>query len=201
MTIDKQKINAIEGSIVKSFFKPYSRDSHKGDFGQLFIIAGSVGMTGAAGLAGQSAIRSGAGLVTVGVPESLNDVLEVKLTEAMTLPLPEGPERSIGKMALEPALEYASKCDVVVMGPGISMAKETQDFVHSFVSQCDKPLLLDADALNALSKFPEILKTAPGPKIITPHPGEMARLLAISPKRCSMIDRELQKLLQLISIA
>lgn len=178
----KSQGKTITDSLIRPFFKPYPKDAHKGDFGRVFIIAGSAGMTGAAVLAGLSALRSGAGLVTVGIPESLNDILEIKLTEAMTLPLPEGPKRSFGENALTPALDFASKCDVIALGPGLSLGEETRHFVKDFIQNCDKPMVIDADALSALATRPAILTNARGPKIITPHTGEMARLLSTDQK-------------------
>lgn len=170
----------LETSYIRKFFKPYSPDVHKGSFGRVFIIAGSRGMTGAAALSGLSAIRSGAGLVTIGIPESLNDILEVKLTEAMTLPLSET-SGSLSEEALDEALDFSQKSDVVLLGPGLSTGEETKKFVYSFVKSCDKPMVIDADALNILSDMPKLLRDIPGPKILTPHPGEMARLLNIRP--------------------
>jgi hydroxyethylthiazole kinase-like uncharacterized protein yjeF len=157
-------------------FKEYPSDAHKGTFGRVFIIAGSAGMTGAAALSGMASVKSGAGLVTIGVPESLNDILEVKLTEAMTMPLAETPNRCISIAALNKALAFANKCDVVVLGPGLSNEGETQQFVRHFIKSCEVPMIIDADGLNALEECPKILNEAQSPVIITPHPGEMARL-------------------------
>ncbi|HHY41250.1 MAG TPA: NAD(P)H-hydrate dehydratase [Thermoanaerobacterales bacterium] len=165
-------------SWVRGCFKAAPPDAHKGTFGRVFIIAGSVGMTGAATLSSTAAVRSGAGLVTIGIPESLNDILEVKVTEAMTLPLPETSSRSIGKGAIEKALSFASKCDAVVLGPGLSTDYETAEFVRQFILDCTVPMVVDADGLNAMAESPAIFKKAKAPIIITPHPGEMARLLS-----------------------
>lgn len=170
----------LDASVVNRNFKPFPPDAHKGNFGRVFIIAGSVGMTGAAALSATAAVRSGAGLVTIGIPESLNDILEVKVTEAMTLPLPETPDRSISLAALHKALSFARMCDVAVLGPGISTNDETREFVKRFIANCTVPLLLDADGLNTIAENPDILKDAKAPIVITPHPGEMARLLSIS---------------------
>lgn len=165
---------------VALLFKPYLPNAHKGDFGRVFIIAGSQGMTGAATLAGKAAVRSGAGLVTVGVPESLHNILEVKLTEAMTKPLPQTTVQSLSVEALDEALAFASKCDAVALGPGLSIHDETKQFVKQFVMACPKTMVIDADAINALAESPDILAKASAPVVITPHPGEMARLLKMS---------------------
>ncbi|MCG0276449.1 MAG: NAD(P)H-hydrate dehydratase [Thermosediminibacteraceae bacterium] len=164
---------------IASYFKPASPDAHKGDFGRVFIIAGSKGMTGAAALCGMGAARCGAGLVTLGIPEGLNEILEVKVTEVMTLPLPQTPEGTLSLKALEPALEFAEKCDAVAIGPGLSCHEETVEFVKKFISECQRPMVIDADGLNALSKNPDVLKEAKAHVVITPHPGEMARLLSM----------------------
>ena len=149
---------------------------HKGDAGRVFVIAGSVGMTGAAAMCSEATLRSGAGLVTLGIPESLNDILEVKLTEVMTLPLPEIPGRTLAVEALEPALKFAADCDVVALGPGLSTARQTQAFVREFITQCTKPLVLDADGLNACAGAPGLIAGRSAPTVVTPHPGELARL-------------------------
>lgn len=163
---------------VSKCFKPFPSDAHKGTFGRVFIIAGSVGMTGAAALSAAAAVRSGAGLVTIGLPESLNDILEVKVTEAMTLPLPETSSRSVGPSALGKALNFANQCNAVVLGPGLSTKDETTEFVRRFIAECSVPMVIDADGLNAMAECPAIFKEVKAPIIITPHPGEMARLLS-----------------------
>ena len=168
---------------ISKCFEKYPSDAHKGTFGRVFIIAGSLGMTGAAALSGLASVRGGAGLVTVGIPESLNDILEVKLTEAMTLPLAESTNRCISNAALNAALEFASKCNVVVLGPGISTNEETKQFVLEFVQNCEVPMVVDADGLNILAEYPHILANAKAKVVITPHPGEMAKLLASTPSK------------------
>ena len=149
---------------------------HKGDAGRVFVIAGSVGMTGAAAMCSEAVLRSGAGLVTLGVPASINDILEVKVTEVMTLPLPEAPGRTLAVEALEPALKFAADCGVVALGPGLSTARQTQAFVREFITQCTKPLVLDADGLNACAGAPGLIAGRSAPTVVTPHPGELARL-------------------------
>ena len=152
-------------------------DAHKGTFGHLAVLAGSVGMTGAAAMAAEAALRAGVGLVTVGVPESLNDILEVKLTEAMTLPIPQGAGRHFGLDSVEPALELVARCDAVAIGPGIGRDPETIRFVHDILPRITKPLVIDADGLNALAEDVSTFAKLQAPAVITPHPGELARLL------------------------
>ena len=152
-------------------------DMHKGEAGRLLIVAGSVGMTGAAALAGMAAARAGAGLVTLAVPASLNDILEVKCTEVMTLPLPETDRRSLAPEAAGPILDFAGRCDAVALGPGLSQAPATVELVRSLISQIAVPLVVDADGLNACAGAAELLASRPAPTVCTPHPGELARLI------------------------
>ncbi|UCH35234.1 MAG: NAD(P)H-hydrate dehydratase [Armatimonadota bacterium] len=156
------------------------RDAHKGDFGRVAVIAGSVGMTGAAVLCSTAALRMGAGLVTLGAPASLNDILEVKLTEVMTRPLPETPARTLSFAARGDALAFAREADVVIFGPGVSRNEETVRLIRDLVPAIERPLVLDADGINALSGDPSPLRQRQAPTVCTPHPGEMGRLLGAS---------------------
>jgi hydroxyethylthiazole kinase-like uncharacterized protein yjeF len=155
-------------------------DAHKGDLGRVAVIAGSVGMTGAAALTSMAALRMGAGLVTLGVPASLNDIMEVKVTEVMTRPLPETSARTLSIAAREAALSFAHEADVVIMGPGLARHEETVSVVRELIGAVERPLVLDADGLNALAGDPTPLKSRKAPTICTPHPGEMGRLLGVS---------------------
>jgi len=151
-------------------------DGHKGTFGHLFIVATSRGFTGAGKLAAEAAGRSGVGLVTVGVPASLADVVATGLYEAMSLALPNTESDTLSHHAIEPALNFAKGKGAVALGMGISTQEDTRTFVRTFVAGCPVPLLIDADGLNCLAEAPSIIAAAPGPVVITPHPGEMARL-------------------------
>jgi NAD(P)H-hydrate epimerase len=150
--------------------------SHKGTFGHAGIIAGSVGKTGAAALAAQAALRVGAGLVTVATPSSVNDVLEGKLLEAMTMPLPETKARTLARSGLDRILAFIQARKAVAIGPGLSTHHETVELVQSLMQHLDRPSVLDADALNALTGRALLLTECKTPPILTPHPGEMARL-------------------------
>jgi NAD(P)H-hydrate epimerase len=150
--------------------------SHKGTFGHAGIIAGSVGKTGAAALAAQAALRVGAGLVTVATPSSVNDVLEGKLLEAMTMPLPETKARTLARSGLDRILAFIQARKAVAIGPGLSTHHETVELVQSLMQHLDRPCVLDADALNALTGRALLLTKCKTPPILTPHPGEMARL-------------------------
>jgi ADP-dependent NAD(P)H-hydrate dehydratase / NAD(P)H-hydrate epimerase len=151
-------------------------DGHKGTFGHVLILAGSEGFTGAAKLAALGALRSGAGLVSVGVPRAVYAPVASGLLEAMAHPMPSTPEGTLAYAALKPALDFAARVDAVVLGPGLSMHPDTQRFVREFVPACPKPLLLDADGLNAMAGKTELFAAAIAPIVITPHPGEMGRL-------------------------
>lgn len=151
-------------------------DAHKGSRGHLLIIAGSTGKTGAAALTAMGALRAGAGLVTAGIPESLNSIMECKLTEAMTAPLPETLEGTLSFSALDDILRLASDKSALAIGPGLSTNHETARLVCEIIKRCSLPMVIDADALNAISMKPEILELLDERKILTPHPGEMGRL-------------------------
>ena len=125
--------------------------AHKGTFGHAGIIAGSVGKTGAAALAAQAALRVGAGLVTVATPSSVNDVLEAKLLEAMTMPLPETKARTLARSGLDRVIAFIQARTAIAIGPGLSTHHETVELVQSLMKHLDRPSVLDADALNALA--------------------------------------------------
>lgn len=153
---------------------------HKGTFGHVFIIGGSLGFTGAVKLAGLAAARAGTGLVTLGVPESLMTIVGTQMLECMTFALGESSSRSLALSGLDAAVEFAASKDAVVLGPGCSRHPETREFVLEFVRKCPVPLLIDADGLNNVSTDVEVLKQAHSPIVVTPHPGEMGRLIGAS---------------------
>jgi len=149
---------------------------HKGTFGHVLVVAGSEGKTGAATLAAQGALRSGAGLVTACVPRSLNPIFEVKLTEAMTLPVEDAGRGRLEDDALDMLLREASERDALVLGPGMGNHAGTVRLLERMLPEIRTPLVVDADGLNAFSGRPQALR-GPGPRVLTPHPGEAARLL------------------------
>ena len=154
-------------------------ESHKGDFGRVLIVAGSLGKTGAAHLAALGALRCGAGLVTIATPRSCAPILASMAAEYMTEPLDETPEGTIDYASLDRLLEI--KADVIAVGPGLSQSPSTSAFVQALIERAGVPVVLDADALNAFAEEPERLAGRDGvDMIITPHPGEMARLLNVS---------------------
>ena len=125
----------------------------------------------------ESALKSGSGLILLGIPESLNPIMEVKLTEPMTLPLPEGPRGILNRKALPIILEQLEDIKAIAIGPGLSTCEEIRELVKGIIKYSNIPMVLDADALNVLAEELDILKSKNAPIIITPHPGEMARLI------------------------
>jgi NAD(P)H-hydrate epimerase len=162
--------------LIRAVFQPRPSDAHKGHTGHLLVIAGSPGKTGAAAMTAMSAMRAGAGLVTLGVPSSLNPILEAHMTEPMTDPLPEVREGILGETSFTRIMELLSDKKCITLGPGMGMAPETKTLVHRIIQRSTKPMVIDADGLNSLVGHTEILKNLNIPVIITPHPGEMARL-------------------------
>jgi NAD(P)H-hydrate epimerase len=153
---------------------PRAPDSHKGDYGRVLIVAGSVGKAGAGALAGLAALRSGAGLVTVATPVSCVPVVASFRAELMTLPLRETPAGAIEADAVDVVL--AADADVIAAGPGLGRDPSTRAFVHALVERADRPLVLDADAIQALAGAADRLTGRRAATIVTPHPGEMAAL-------------------------
>lgn len=162
--------------VVRPLLPERPADGHKGTFGHALIIGGSRGFTGAPCLAAEGALRSGVGLVTTAVPRPLADIAAATIAEMMTFPLPATETEAIAVSALEPALEAARSRDAVALGPGMGRHGETQQFVLAFLERCQAPVLVDADGLNNLASNLDALRKAPGPRIVTPHPGEMSRL-------------------------
>ncbi|MEE9557857.1 MAG: NAD(P)H-hydrate dehydratase [Candidatus Brocadiales bacterium] len=152
-------------------------DTHKGTYGHVLILAGSVGMTGAACLAARAALRSGAGLVTLGIPKSLNTIVASKLTCVMTRPLPETREQSLSLKAGQEIAEMSQNAQVVALGPGLSQNPDTKRLVLWLLENLDRHLLLDADGINAVAGEPGALNRVKAQVILTPHPGEMDRLM------------------------
>ncbi len=155
-------------------------DAHKGNCGHVLAVAGSRGFSGAAFLTAQGALRSGAGLVTAGVPESILSVMETKTTEAMTLELPETLAGGLGADAVRVIRDFCSRASVVLVGPGLGRQEETLESVREIIQTVDRPMVLDADALSALVGHLEFLAAMETPAVLTPHPGEMARLTGLS---------------------
>lgn len=174
------KSNLVTRDYVKKCLGERDPNTHKGDYGKILILAGSVGYTGAAYLCAQGCIRAGAGLVTLGIPYSLNQVMEIKLTEVITLPLPETEERTFGIKSIPPVLDFLQNCNALAIGPGISTSRQIFLFVKELIKKINLPVVIDADALNVLAKDTSVFQKIKAPLILTPHPGELSRLIKIS---------------------
>ncbi|MBI3321231.1 MAG: NAD(P)H-hydrate dehydratase, partial [Candidatus Omnitrophica bacterium] len=157
--------------------------------GHAFLLAGSVGLSGAAALCTMGALRVGAGLVTLGIPKSLHGPMVEKLTEAMLVPLPETKEGSLSLQGLPDIVSAIERRDAVAIGPGLSQHQQTKELIRQLLPKTRKPLVLDADGLNALAEEVPLLKKLTLPIILTPHPGEMARLVKLSSQDVQQ-DRE-----------
>jgi len=170
-------VNYLDAEIVRPLVRTRQPQSHKGDFGHCLILAASTGKTGAAALCANSAVRAGSGLVTAAIPSCLNSIMEIKTTEAMTLPLEDaglGHICDIGYKQIEIALQNK---DCLAIGPGIGRHPETTSVVRRLVESVEIPMVIDADGLNAVAiDTTVLLRKRSANVILTPHPGEMARL-------------------------
>ena len=163
--------------LIRSHLIPRPADAHKGSTGHLLVIAGSIGKTGAAAMTSMSALRTGAGLVTLGVAESLNAALEGRMLEAMTAPLPESGSGVLGESAFNAIQQELPGKRCLAIGPGLGQAAETKKLICKIIRQSEIPVVVDADGLNNLAGELKHFKKTKAPIILTPHPGEMSRLL------------------------
>ena len=179
----------LTGKLLSSWIGPRHPTTHKGQAGHVCVLSGSLGKTGAAALVCLGAARSGAGLVTLFIPESLNPILEVKLTEAMTFPIAETAEKTAASAALDQILHFLQGKQALAMGPGLSTNEDTATLVKELLAKAPCPVVLDADAVTAVSEDPAILRQAEIPLVLTPHPGEMARIC-----HCTVSDVQANRL-------
>ena len=169
-TIERQDI-----SLLVPERPPYS---HKGDYGHVLMVAGSRGKTGAALMAAKACLRSGAGMITIGVPETLLNVFQERVTEEMVLPLPDNGKGILSEKASSHIIEFLNNsADVLAIGPGVSADQNVSKLLLALLASVTVPMVLDADAINSISGYTDVLKRVKAPLILTPHPGEMARLL------------------------
>lgn len=175
-------LNLITPRQLAAFARPRDPAAHKGDFGHVLVVAGSRGKGGAAAMAGQAALKAGGGLVTVATAESALPVVAGFIPELMTEALAETEEGSISLRAFEYGrfASVAERKDVLAIGPGLTTHPNTVAFVHRVIHDFHLPAVLDADGLNAFAGRLDLLKDHAAPLVLTPHPGEMARLLGIS---------------------
>ncbi|MDO3379129.1 NAD(P)H-hydrate dehydratase [Geoalkalibacter halelectricus] len=170
----------VDDEAARRLLPPRPAGGHKGTFGHLLVMGGSTGKSGAAALAADGAVRGGAGLVTLGCPAQLHDILEIKLTEPMTVPLPQV-DGGLSLQALESLLALSQDKQALALGPGLGQGEETGALVRRLVRDCPLPQVIDADGLNALAGHLEIFSARePGTTVLTPHPGEMARLAGVA---------------------
>lgn len=149
--------------------------AHKGDFGKILLLCGSRGYTGAAALAAMGALRSGAGLVYLGVPESIYAIEAVKLTEPVVFPLPDE-DGKLSANAVEDVLDLLPKMDAVLIGPGLGQSKGTLAVLKAVLRECSWPVVVDADGINLLSRHKYLMRGRTAPTVLTPHDGEFIRL-------------------------
>lgn len=168
-------MQTITGSRVRGILPRRDPAGHKGNFGKVLCVCGSVGYTGAPIFASRAAVRTGAGLVFLAVPKSVWPVAAVKSDEAMPFPLPETADGKLSLLAEESIRQRASDCDAVLIGCGLGRDWQTDALVRNLLS-IEKPLVLDADGLNALGQSVELLQKRTAPTVLTPHEGEFLRL-------------------------
>lgn len=157
---------------------PRTEDAHKGDFGLALIVGGSRGMSGAVALAGMAALRGGAGLVRLAVPKVCLETVAGFEPSYMTVPLPDDDQGRLAVRAYERIVELAGPATVVACGPGLGRSIELDRLVGRMYRKLPKPMVVDADGINALATQPDVLADPPAARILTPHPGEFARLVA-----------------------
>ena len=174
------QLQVTEAPCIAPLFPPRPPHDHKGNWGHVLIIAGSRGKSGAAILAANAAVAAGTGLVTLGIPQSINDIVETATLEAMTAPLDSAGKAHLTLAALDPLLELSQDKSALALGPGLGTHEETQKLVTALVKESNRPLVLDADGLNCIAHDPSLLKQRKAPTTLTPHPGEMARLTGLS---------------------
>lgn len=173
--LDKINAQLIDKEFVKEVIGKRNKNTHKGDYGRIFIIGGSTGLTGAAHLASMGALKSGGGLITLGICESLNPIMEQKLTEVMTLPLEEN-SGHLSADAYSKISKIINRCNCVLFGPGLGISRDIQVLLKNILRESRVPVIIDADGINALARDKSILEECNCSVILTPHSGEMSRL-------------------------
>lgn len=178
----KPSAETIDLNCVKSFFTDRDNFIHKGKLGHILIIAGGKGKLGAAILSAKGALRAGAGLVSVATPETLAAFVTTAIPEAMTLPLEQTEEGTLSKKSFEKIVRFSENIDAVAIGPGLSTNKETEELCRKLYKELKIPSVFDADGINAFEKYTSELNDFEGERVLTPHPGELGRILNLSPK-------------------
>ncbi|MBI5217204.1 MAG: NAD(P)H-hydrate dehydratase [Ignavibacteriae bacterium] len=179
--VGKFQTYIIEQKDVQATLPVRSFNVHKHSVGKILVLAGSVGLTGAAAMVSESAMKVGAGAVVLGTPKSVYSILAKKLTEVMTEPLDSTDEGSLSQSSLPEIEKLLQWADMLVLGPGLSRNQETQQLIQHLVSTSTKPMLIDADGLNAIAENPSCLKKRKTKEVIlTPHTGELSRIIKLS---------------------
>lgn len=175
----ESRTHLITKSLAREILPYRPAEGHKGTFGSVLVVAGSTGMTGAAALSSQSAARSGAGLVFLAIPQSLNPILEIKITEPITIPLPTKYDGIPDTGMLGGILEKSSSMNAIALGPGMGRTEGTRNLIREIYARTTIPLILDADGITAFHGAAHLLGERKAPAILTPHPGEMSGLIGI----------------------
>lgn len=171
-----------DGEMLRGFLRERLPSSHKGSFGHTVVMAGSPGKTGAAHMASLAALRIGAGLVTLIIPRTLNAIMETKTTEVMTYPVADDGQGFFTADSFGEIADFMEDKDVVIMGPGLSQNEGVMKLTRRIYREIDKPFIIDADGINAFQRHTSLLKKTKRKAVLTPHPGELARLLGKTPK-------------------
>lgn len=178
--VGSEVIVSAEQSEIKRFFKPRRSDAHKGDYGKLLCVAGSMNMQGAAVMAANAAVNSGVGLITSVFPDMAYTAIASKLTEPLTVPLRSTSDGFLSSLNIKKILSLVEDSTAILLGCGLGVCDDTVRLVQEILLHTDKPIILDADGINAVSANINILKETSAPLILTPHPGEMSRLTGMS---------------------
>lgn len=173
--LSEHNCNVTDAEFVRNLIGIRKRNTHKGNYGKVLIVGGSKGMTGAAYLSAQAALKAGAGLITLGICGSLNSAMEAKLTEVMTLPLSDN-NGKIASNAADKIIEFSKNCDCILFGPGLGRGGEVKELLSVLLRNSHIPVVIDADGINALSEDKTILEQCSCSIILTPHTAEMSRL-------------------------
>lgn len=196
-TSGKIKVNLPQNEDIISMFPERPKYSHKGTYGHVLLIAGSKGKTGAALMAAKACLRTGAGLVTIGVPESLVSSLQARVTEEMLLPLADKGNGTLSIRSADAILGFLKKqANVLAIGPGLSADVEISELVCRLITNSNVPIVIDADGLNAIAGQTGVLRKCRAPIILTPHSGEMARLLQRSAASGQRSEKKLRTIIE-----
>ncbi len=191
ITSDEIALQTIDRAQAASLVPERPVHSHKGDYGRVLVVAGSRGKTGAALMAARACLAAGAGMVTIGVPETLADIYMSRVTEEMVLPLPDTGEGIISELACDAILGFLDRqADALAMGPGLTSGPDIINLTAGLLPAVTVPMVLDADALNSLSGKTDVFRKVKAPVVLTPHPGEMARLLRSEREEIRMPGKE-----------